>query len=1057
MSTGQIAALTAQNVANLQPTALAALSTAQLQALSANQLNALGRSQIEALTDAQVAAIAPTTLANLQPRAIRALTTSQIQSLTLQQLGQLTASQIADLKTNADLANDPNDAAVADLTPQQMANLTAAQLQALTPAEIQSLSAPQLQALSTQQLGELLPIQLQSLTTSQLNELLPAQIESLIVPLQTLGYQVVQPGGAPYTGSDSVADNGSIVAGDNSQVQGENFVVVAGSDGSETIVLANGSLLPNGNFADPISGGSTTSASTPPTGWSTYTPPVPSASAPSIQLYNDIVNAFYNWIGTVPGYGQGGESNTTAINFITGLLTDTGDFTSDQLAAAQTGLQNALNWSPIEDANGGNTSAMQASTPRYAATVLQSISSLLLIPNAPFANLVGTTTTLNPGWYYAADPNDSNFQIGYDVETGQWDFQNLTTGSGVIASGLGTAATYDQAYQAYQAAYGDAPPEFPPSETYTDAGFAVAPTNGTQAFLNSGGDASSLLGNTGVLSDPGDASVFAPPGSATAGVIGADGSISQTVAGLQSGQWYAISFQAMTSVFDEIAQGSDQPSQDLGDQVAAPQSIEVTLDGENLGVFSAGSIPDANPLSATSDWQEFATAAFLGSPGNHTVTFTGLGPNGATSSITLDNLQLLQVTPVGSVSGPQGGISSLTPAQISALSGIQLIAANDDDLQNLNQQQFQAITPQQLSFFWGSSIYRFTPTQLGWLTTTQISGLGSDQIEWLGAAVLNSFSQQQLQALPTLSTIATSVLAQLSTGTLSEFTAQQAATLTRAQLASLSGQQLTALNAGVWGLFDAAQVNGLSIEQLAALPQSSISAISNSAAQGLAIGGSLQSWLTSSRTASSPPPLASLSGHVTAISTSGTLAVAISAVTASLGDNGGAYLWNGSSWNALPGNWQKVVTSPDGSIWGINDSGEVERYVINQWVDEGERASDIAAGSDGSLFAVGTSGNLLQWDSGSWNNLGGSLSKVAVGADGSLWAIGTDTNVYQFQPIVLQRYTAGRWANQGLIGRNRNSSGGLTATFLFWAEQTSRAVISISGTVTANGQHKPRR
>ncbi len=328
------------------------------------------------------------------------------------------------------------------------------------------------------------------------------------------------------------------------------------------------------------------------------------------------------------------------------------------------------------------------------------------------------------------------------------------------------------------------------------------------------------------------------------------------------------------------------------------------------------------------------------------------------------------------------------------------------------------------SFFWGSSINRFTPTQLGWLTTTQISGLGSDQIEWLGAAVLNSFSQQQLQALPTLSTIATSVLAQLSTGTLSEFTAQQAASLTRAQLASLSGQQLTALNAGVWGLFDAAQVNGLSIEQLAALPQLSISAISNSAAQGLAIGGSLQSWLTSSRTASSPPPLASLSGHVTAISTSGTLAVAISAVTASLGDNGGAYLWNGSSWNALPGNWQKVVTSPDGSIWGINDSGEVERYVINQWVDEGERASDIAAGSDGSLFAVGTSGNLLQWDSGSWNNLGGSLSKVAVGADGSLWAIGTDTNVYQFQPIVLQRYTAGRWANQGLSGATAIAAGG---------------------------------
>ncbi len=140
---------------------------------------------------------------------------------------------MADLKTNADLANDPADAAVVDLTPQQIANLTAVQLQALTPAEIQSLSTPQLQALSTQQLGELLPIQLQSLTISQLNELLPAQRESLIVPLEMLGYQYVQPGDAPYDGSDSATDSGSIVAGDNSQVPGENFVVVDDPDGSE--------------------------------------------------------------------------------------------------------------------------------------------------------------------------------------------------------------------------------------------------------------------------------------------------------------------------------------------------------------------------------------------------------------------------------------------------------------------------------------------------------------------------------------------------------------------------------------------------------------------------------------------------------------------------------------------------------------------------------------------------------------------------------------------------------------------------------------------------------
>ena len=475
----------------LQPTALAALSTAQLQALSANQLNALGRSQIEALTDAQVAAIAPTTLANLQPRAIRALTTSQIQSLTLQQLGQLTASQIADLKTNADLANDPNDAAVADLTPQQMANLTAAQLQALTPAEIQSLSAPQLQALSTQQLGELLPIQLQSLTTSQLNELLPAQIESLIVPLQTLGYQVVQPGGAPYTGSDSVADNGSIVAGDNSQVQGENFVVVAGSDGSETIVLANGSLLPNGNFADPISGGSTTSASTPPTGWSTYTPPVPSASAPSIQLYNDIVNAFYNWIGTVPGYGQGGESNTTAINFITGLLTDTGDFTSDQLAAAQTGLQNALNWSPIEDATAAirprcrpRPHGMRRRFFRALARCcsFRTLRSRISLARRPHLIPVGILRSRSERLEFSDSATMSRLGNG---------ILKSHNGSGVSPAALDRRQPMTRPLTRRIKRLTEMHRRSSsPSETYTDAGFAVAPTNGTQAFLNSGGDAS---------------------------------------------------------------------------------------------------------------------------------------------------------------------------------------------------------------------------------------------------------------------------------------------------------------------------------------------------------------------------------------------------------------------------------------------------------------------------------------------------------------------------------------------------------------------------------------
>ena len=761
---------------------------------------------------------------------------------------------------------------------------------------------------------------------------------------------------------------------------------------------------------------------TPPSGWATYTPPAPSPSATSIQQYNEIVSAFYNWIGSVPGYGQGGESNTTAISYITQLLTNSGDFTFDQLVAAQTGLQNALNWSPIEDANNGNTSAMQASTPRYAATVLQSIDEDLAFSGTPFNGLTGTASGQNDGWYYAADPNNPNFSIGYNIETGAWDFENATTGAGVVKPRSGVTDDLRCCIPVVSGAFGDAPAEGPPSETYDDAGLIVGPSNGVQVFSNTG-TPSLLLGNTGVLTDAGDASAFLPPGGGTAGVIGGAGSISQTLSGLQAGQWYAISFQAMTSIFDELAAGGDQAPQDLGDQAAAPQTIQVSIDGQDVGVFSTGAVADTNPLSATSPWQEFATAAFLGAPGNHTVTFTGVGPDGDSSSISLTDLQLLNVTPVGPVSVPSNGVSSLTPQQISALNPIVLIAANDSDLQSLNQRQFQAITPQQLAFFWGSTITRFTQQQLGWLTPGQIAGLGSDQIEYLGSALLNSFNQAQLQALPTLSTISQKDLSDLTTGTLSQFSAQQDATLTRAQLGALTAPQLLALNAGVWPLLNAAQVNGLTALQLAALSQTTINSIAQSALPGLLTGGG-PSILLNTTTDSSPMDLSQLV-NVAGLSTSGNLAAVIGPSSVPIGGETGntsgstAYFYNGQTWSQLAGNWNQVLVAPDGSLWGISTSGSVERYVVNQWVNTGITGTNIAAGSNGSIYLVGSTnsvgGDLYQWSGGQWIAQAGNLSSVAVGSDGTLWGIGTDGNVYED--------LNGTWTYQNLAGTSIAAGG----------------------------------
>ena len=98
------------------------------------------------------------------------------------------------------------------------------------------------------------------------------------------------------------------------------------------------------------------------------------------------------------------------------------------------------------------------------------------INGTPFASLVGTST--GNGWFYAADPNNASFQIGYNVLGGGWDYRNTVTGNGVVADGLVTTTTTSPGYggttvtstvpapatsydQAYQAKFGDAPGEYP--------------------------------------------------------------------------------------------------------------------------------------------------------------------------------------------------------------------------------------------------------------------------------------------------------------------------------------------------------------------------------------------------------------------------------------------------------------------------------------------------------------------------------------------------------------------------------------------------------------------
>ena len=787
LSVAQLNSLAPQDVANLQATSIGALSDGQVASLTADQLNALSAPQLQSLGTEQIEAIAPSVLSQLQPNVIRSLTASQVQALTAAQLGSLSSSQLADITATADAA-DPADASIASLTPGQIASMSVSQLQALTPAQISSLTAEQLQALGSN-ITELTPVQLASFTPTQILELTDAQIQSVIQPLADLGIQIVAVGGAPYTGGDTAGSDGSILAGDETASYG--YVVTFNGDGSQNEVFSGSTPLPGGSF-EGATGGT-----------------VPVAAAPSSPL-TPIVS--------------------------TTLATTT----------------------PSAPPPNGETYILE--TPFYGlAGSPQYVGSLREVRD-------GTVATTREYLTYAIDPNDPNFEIGYGP-TG-WDFRNITTGQGVwgindytedvqVSDGNPDPDTwptvtvdvhdpftsYDAAYQAYVQAFGSAPNEYA-TYNYVDNGFTQAPSDGVHSFTNTA-PPNALIGGTGVLNDSGDTTAFAPPGGTSALVVGGNGSATQTLSNLAPGQWYSISLSAMTTAFEEAAE-TGSGLQNVGRAAASPQTFSVQLDGVTIGTFSTAALTDTSD-AALPQWQEFATAAFLGQSGQHTLTIQGLGPNGPTSSATIANLQLLQASPVGDVSEPSGGIASLTPSQIAALPAIDVVADNDDDLQQLNQSQFQALTPNQLALFFGAAINRFTPTQLSWLTPTQTAALGEDQLSWLGASVLNNLSAEQLQGFPNLGQLSTTTIQGLTASTLSEFTAAQIATLSRSQLAVLTPSQLVALNGGAWSKFSAAQISGLSTFQLAALPDSSIDSITTGARGGMpdvAQGLGLDDWLS---------------------------------------------------------------------------------------------------------------------------------------------------------------------------------------------------------------------
>ena len=109
--------------------------------------------------------------------------------------------------------------------------------------------------------------------------------------------------------------------------------------------------------------------------------------------------------------------------------------------------------------------------------------------------------------------------------------------------------------------------------------------------------------------------------------------------------------------------------------------------------------------------------------------------------------------------------------------------------------------------------------------------------------------------------------------------------------------------------------------------------------------------------------------------------------------DGGIWYSNGDvgNWSPLPGEMsaKDVGVGADGSVWAIRAADDqIFRHDGSIWQDMGGNGERIDAGPDGDAYVVTADGTVWYGDGavGSWEHLSGALANdIGVGADGSVW------------------------------------------------------------------------
>ena len=1040
----QVAAFTPAQIASLTSTQLNAFSAAQTQALSTDQLNALGYDQLNNLSQSFVQNLASGQISVLQqnvivdnygygdlswggradsllPSIVASLSQDQVSNLTTQTLGSFLSDQAGSLSdaqvqslnylqaaaiaANSGLTTSGAAiaASTAQLTPAFIAALDAngvgvlatwqldrflpEQIAAFGASQIQALSATQIGAFTTAQIPEFAAQQISAFGTTQLQALSAPQIQSLnaaqvtaLSATQIPEFSTVQI--AEFTPSQIRQFSGSQISSlTNDQVSALTTNQIGALSGSQ-IIAFTGSQIPALSTSQ-ISSLSTAQVAAFSTGQ------IPAFTVGQLQALSSaqIQSLAQPQIAALTTSQVEAFVPAQIAEF---LPTQISEFTAAQVPEFSAQQLQALTPAQIQGLTANQVSALTTSqiasiSPSQVSSLTSAQLGVLSVPQvqALTTSQISSLTNLQISAFNA--PQVASFSGLQLLALSASQIQSLSASQIQTLSGTQIGSfTSTQIGQFTAAQTADFLPIQIASLRAAQIGALktaqIESLSGLQLNALSAAQVQSFTqSQVRNLTDPQVAALL--PGFISA----LTASQLQSLTPDQLGALSASQLQALTTAQVPSLTGAQLQS-------LAPDQISI-LTTDQLSALTVAQI------------QSFALTQV---PGFSTAQIAGVSPN-FIRSLTGDQLRSLTAQQ----------FKVLTPGQIVALATDIEYAGNPDEaaihdlsiaeVGLLSASQEGALRPDQISSFTATQFQAFAPDQLGNLSYAQTRAISIAQIQAL--------SGQQLQGL------SADQIASLDPSRVGALAADQFAALSATQVGALTTQQVGVLSSSQVGSASYQQIAALSAAQLDALTTDTFNTVTTEASTstGVPIDDPVPKHPISrgnpTTTPGVPPTvpapqdayaydLNNLQQQVSQISTRGTLAVALGS-----GDNvNTAVFWNGDSWYKLPGDWDKVIVSGDGSLWGISTSGALERYVVNAWVNQGVSATDVAAADDGSVYIAGSpnssGGNIYKWSpsagggvasllaqAGTWSALSGTVTSLAVSSDGSLWGIGSDGTV----------------------------------------------------------------